>query len=176
MERDKGEFTRRWDEESKVFWYLTAASCAHVVEEYFWPGGFLEAAKEVAPEAFENASLPIIVGVNASMIAGCAFGSLMRKKDPSYGLSMAGLLFFNALLHLGASLKARKYVPGLATGLTLYVPLAVKAFSAYRRSERYRLSTALRSAAQGVALHAVPFVAFAVRGRLEKRGSSGVGE
>lgn len=164
-----------WEKESRVFWYLAAASCAHVVEEYFWPGGFLESAREVAPEAFENASIPIIVGVNTSMIAGCAFGAAMRKRDPSYGLSMASLLFFNALLHLGASLKTGKYVPGLVTGLSLYVPLAARAFSAYRRSGKYRLSTALRSAAQGVALHSIPFVAFAVRGALAARRGGGKG-
>ncbi|MDI6874701.1 HXXEE domain-containing protein [Candidatus Solincola sp.] len=158
-----------WEKDSKVFWHLTAASCAHVVEEYFWPGGFLEAAREVAPEAFENASLPIIVGVNASMIAGCALGAMRRKKDPSFGLSMASLLFFNALLHLGASLKARKYVPGLVTGLALYVPLATRAFSAYWRSGKYRFSTTIRAAVQGMALHSIPFVAFAVRGALQKR-------
>lgn len=157
-----------WEKESRVFWYLTAASCAHVVEEYFWPGGFLESAREVAPEAFENASLPIIVGINASMVAGCALGAMLRLRDPSYGLSMASLLFINTLLHLGASLKNRKYVPGLVTGMALYVPLAARAFSAYRRSGKYRLSTALRSAAQGVALHSIPFVAFAVRGALLK--------
>ena len=44
--------------DDKVFWYLTAALCAHAVEEYFWPGGFLESAKEIAPQAFEHASLP----------------------------------------------------------------------------------------------------------------------
>jgi len=162
-----------WDEESKVFWYLTAASCAHVVEEYLWPGGFLEAAREVAPDAFQHASYPIIVGVNASMIAGCAFGAFMRKKDPVYGLSMASLLFFNALLHLGAAVKTRKYTPGMVTGLALYVPLAAKAFSSYRKSGGYRRSTALRAVVQGVALHSVPFVAFAVRGALSARGRGG---
>lgn len=96
--REEALVVEGWEKESKVFCYLTAASCAHVVEEYFWPGGFLGSAREVAPGAFENASLPIIVGVNAYMIAGCAFGAIMRKRDPSYGLSMASLLFFNALL------------------------------------------------------------------------------
>ncbi|MGQ9476838.1 MAG: HXXEE domain-containing protein [Actinomycetota bacterium] len=165
-----------WERESGVFWYLTAASCAHVGEEYFWPGGFPESAREVAPGAFENASLPIIMGVNASMIAGCALGAMMRKRDPSYGLSMASLLFFNALLHLGVSPKTRKYVPGLVTGLALYVPLAARAFSAYRRSGKYRLSTALRSAAQRVALHSIPFVAFGVRGALLKGKGGEAGE
>ena len=77
------------DDENKVFWALLAASCAHVVEEYVWPGGFLESAKEVAPEAFENASMPIIVGVNASMILGCLNGALMRKRYPVFSLSIS---------------------------------------------------------------------------------------
>lgn len=158
----------------KVFWWLTAASCAHAVEEYFWPGGFLKSAKEIAPQAFEHASLPIIVGVNASMIIGCAFGALMRKRNPVHGLSMASLLFVNSLLHLGASIRLRKYVPGLATGLALYVPLSVRAFAWYRGSEDFRVSTAARAVAQGLAYHSIPFVSFAVRGALLKTMESGL--
>lgn len=161
-----------WDEESKVLWYQAAASCAHVVEEYFWPGGFLEAAKEVASQAFEHASYPIIVGVNASMIAGCVFGAMVRKKYPVCGLTMSSLLFFNALLHLGAALKSKKYAPGMVTGLALYVPLAAKAFSSYRKSGRYRRSTALRAVVQGVALHSIPFIAFAIRRTLTAGGGA----
>ena len=34
------------DRDNKVFWGLLAASGAHVVEEYYLPGGFLESARE----------------------------------------------------------------------------------------------------------------------------------
>ncbi len=159
------------DRNEKIFWYLAAASGAHVVEEYFWPGGFLESAKEIAPGAFEHASLPIIVGVNASMIVGCIFGALMRKRNPVYGLSMASLLFVNSLLHTGAALRMRKYVPGLVTGLVLYVPLSLSAFSWYKKSPEYKRSTAVRATLQGLALHSIPFVSFAIRGALT--GGSG---
>jgi hypothetical protein len=156
------------DKESNIFWYLTAASGAHVVEEYLWPGGFLESAKEIAPGAFEHASMPIIVGVNASMIIGCIFGALMRKRNPVHGLSMASLLFVNSLIHLGASLRMKKYVPGLATGLVLYVPLSLAAFASYKKSAEYKRSTAARAALQGLAYHSIPFVSFAIRGALGK--------
>ena len=63
------------DAENKVFWGLLASSCAHVVEEYVFPGGFLESAREDVPEAFGHASTPIIVGVNASMF-GVALHSI----------------------------------------------------------------------------------------------------
>jgi hypothetical protein len=154
---------------NKVFWGLLAASCAHVVEEYVYPGGFLESAKEVAPEAFEHASIPIIVGVNASMILGCLNASLLRKRQPFFGLSMASLLFFNAILHTGASLRLKKYSPGLVTGLCLYVPLSIASFRGYARSAAYRKSTAVSAAISGIALHSIPFVAFAVRGAITGR-------
>jgi Protein of unknown function with HXXEE motif len=157
------------DNDSKVFWGLFIASGAHVIEEYFWPGGFLESAKEIAPEAFEHSSMPIIIGVNASMIIGAFLAALRRKRHPVEGLSMASLLFTNSLLHLGASIKAKKYVPGLVTGLVLYVPLSIAAFSSYRKSLQYKRSAAIRGALQGVALHSIPFVAFTIRGALEKR-------
>jgi hypothetical protein len=156
------------DKDTKVFWYLAAASGVHVVEEYLWPGGFLESAKEIAPEAFEHASLPIIVGVNASMIIGCIFGALMRKRNPVHGLAMASLLLVNSILHTGASLKLKRYAPGLATGLVLYVPLSLRAFAWYMKSPEYKRSVAVRAAIQGLAYHSIPFVSFAVRGALAK--------
>lgn len=164
-----------WERDSKVFWGLAAASCAHVVEEYLWPGGFLESAKKVAPQAFEHASFPIVFGVNAAMVTGCLYGALMRRKNPVHGLAMASLLFTNSLLHLGASLRLREYVPGLVTGLCLYIPLSAKAFSAYRRSEGYRRSGAAGAALLGLVYHSIPFLAFAVRRALAGRreGSSG---
>ncbi|HEY5532916.1 MAG TPA: HXXEE domain-containing protein [Candidatus Anoxymicrobiaceae bacterium] len=157
------------DDENRVFWGLLAASCAHVVEEYVYPGGFLESAREVAPEAFEHASIPIVIGVNASMIMGCLNAALMRRRNPFYGLSMASLLFFNAILHSGASIRLRKYSPGLLTGLCLYVPLSAYAFVSYARSSGFKRSTAISAAVSGVALHSIPFVAFATRAALTRR-------
>ena len=157
------------ENENRVLWGLLAASCAHVVEEYVYPGGFLDTAREVAPEAFDHASTPIIVGVNASMILGCLNAALMRKRQPFHGLAMASLLFFNAILHTGASIRLRKYSPGLVTGLCLYVPLSIYAFSSYARSSGFKRSTAVSAAIFGVALHSIPFVAFAVRAAITRR-------
>lgn len=164
------------DREERVFWALTAASCAHVVEEYLWPGGFLEAAKEAAPEVFAHSSTPIIVGVNAAMIAGCAMGALTRRRSPVLGLAMAGLLFENAVIHGAGSLRLKRYMPGLATGLALYVPLSLKAFDSYRKSPAYRRSTAIGAAVLGTAFHSIPFVAFAARRARSKRAAGVAGE
>ncbi len=162
------------DGDGGVLWALAAASCAHVVEEYLWPGGFLEAAKEAAPEAFAHSSTPIIVGVNAAMIAGCTLGALMRRRSPVLGLAMAGLLFENAVIHTLGAIRLKRYMPGLATGLALYVPLSLRAFAWYRNSPGYRRSTAVGSAVLGTVLHSTPFVAFAVRGaRAKKAGGAG---
>lgn len=157
------------DKDGGVFWGLTTASCAHVVEEYLWPGGFLAAAKEVAPEVFAHSSVPIVVGVNASMIIGCTLGALLRKRSQVLGLSMASLLFQNAIIHSVGSLRLKKYMPGLVTGLVLYVPLSVRAFASYRKSPAYRRSTAIGAAVLGTILHSIPFVAFAIRGALTRK-------
>ena len=157
------------DLNGKVFWCLTAASCAHVVEEYFWPGGFMESAKKIAPEAFEHASLPIIVGVNASMVVGCILGALTRRRSQLLGLSMAGLLFENAIIHTAGSMRLKGYMPGLVTGLALYVPLSLRAFASYRRSPGYRRATAVGAVVVGTAFHSIPFVSFAIRGALAKK-------
>jgi hypothetical protein len=156
------------DNDYKVFWALLGASSIHVVEEYVYPGGFLESAREIAPEVFEYASMPIIVGVNASMIAGCLFAALMRKRTPFFGLSMASLLFVNSILHTGASIRTKKYQPGLITGLCLYVPLSLYAFNEYKKSPEYNKSTARLAKLSGLALHTIPFVSFAIRKALTK--------
>ena len=163
------------DKGDKVFWYLAAASGAHVIEEYLWPGGFLESAKEIAPEAFEHASLPIIVGVNASMIVGCVFGALIRERSQLLGLSMASLLFQNAIIHSVGSIRMKGYMPGLATGLVLYIPISLRAFASYRKSPGYNRATAVGAAVLGTAFHSIPFVSFAVRAALT-RGSADSGE
>jgi Protein of unknown function with HXXEE motif/DAPG hydrolase PhiG domain len=165
---DKGDYMNSEDKSGTVLWALTAASCAHVVEEYIWPGGFLAAAKEVAPDVFAHSSIPIVVGVNASMIIGCTLGALRRKRSPVLGLAMASLLFQNAIIHSVGSLRLKRYMPGLVTGLVLYVPLSVRAFAEYRKSPDYRRSTAVGTAVLGTALHSTPFVAFAIRGALTK--------
>jgi Protein of unknown function with HXXEE motif len=164
------------DNENMIFWALLGASCAHVVEEYFWPGGFLEAAKEVAPEQFENAPMPIIVGVNASMILGCLNGALLRKRFPPFGLTMASLLFANAIIHTLGTIRMKKYMPGLVTGLVLYVPLSVKAFSDYKKSPRYSRFMAVGSAGLGAALNAIPFIAFAIRKNLAGKAEGSLEE
>jgi hypothetical protein len=154
---------------------LLGASSIHVIEEYVYPGGFLESAREIAPEAFEHASIPIIVGVNSSMIAGCLFAALMRKRTPFFGLSMASLLFVNSILHAGASIQTKKYQPGLVTVLCLYVPLSLHAFNEYKESPEYSKSTARLVKLSGLALHTIPFVSFAIRKSLTKN-SQGAGE
>ncbi len=156
------------DKDGDAFWALAAASCAHVVEDYLWPGGFIEAAKEVAPGLFAHSSTPIIVGVNASMIIGCVFGAVIRKRNPVLGLAMASLLFENAIIHTVGSIRLKRYMPGLATGLVLYVPLSLRAFAAYRRSPEYKRPVAVGSAALGTVLHSTPFVSFAIRGAMTK--------
>jgi hypothetical protein len=110
--------------------------------------------------------MPIIFGVNASMIIGCIFGAMMRRRNPIHGLSMASLLFVNSIIHAAGSIRMKKYMPGLVTGLVLYVPLSISAFSSYAKSAEYKRSTALRAAVQGLAYHSIPFISFAVRGAL----------
>jgi len=81
---------------------------------------------------------------------------------------MASLLFQNAIIHCMGSLRLKRYMPGLVTGLVLYVPLSVCAFAEYRKSPDYRRSTAAGAAVLGTVLHSTPFVAFAIRGALTK--------
>jgi Protein of unknown function with HXXEE motif len=64
-------------------------------------------------------NLPFVWGVNLlALYAACLWG-------PAWGLTAAYLVLVNALAHLGASVRLRKYNPGLVTSILLFLPLGI---------------------------------------------------
>ena len=104
-------------------WYLPAAYAAHVVEEAFGGHGLME---WMAAEGGVRLSLGEFVGLNlvgAGMMCTAAWAALKSKVWRWPLASGATILFVNGIWHIAVCAMTRSYVPGVWTGLLLYVPV-----------------------------------------------------
>ena len=112
-----------------IFRALVGAAVIHVLEEYAWPGGFLDWMRSMNPRFAPWITARFAVIINGLFLVLFVVGAIMARPSPVLGLSVAGLLFVNGCMHLGGTVRARRYVPGVASGVLLYIPLALYAFS-----------------------------------------------
>jgi hypothetical protein len=114
-----------------VFYALFGAALLHVVEEYAFPGGFPDFMRKMAGRFASSVNTAFALIINGLFLILCLAGALFSAQAPLFSLSVAGLCGINGLSHLAGTLRTRRYVPGLATGLLLYLPLAIWAYAAY---------------------------------------------
>ena len=102
------------------------AACLHITEEFFLPGGFAEWDRRYRPEFASSITsrLHIIVNVLLWVLSYDVWAMRHRSTGPLLFLTVAALLFTNAIWHLRGAWKTRSYSPGMATGTLLYIPLA----------------------------------------------------
>lgn len=111
-------------------WWLAGpliAASLHVFEEFVYPGGFREWYARYRPEIASSLSVRYLVIVNAIMLAVCA---LVAVAGPSPNgaanwFVITSILFWNAIFHIRAVVRMRRYSPGIITSVALYIPLAV---------------------------------------------------
>jgi hypothetical protein len=152
-----------------LFWLPLGAAALHIVEEFAWPGGFTRWYYEYRPEVARSASRRFLFWINVALLAGCASAGI--DGPTPYGaalfLTMTALLFSNAIFHLRATLRLRRYSPGVITGMTLYVPLAILGYATILRRGLASPGTAVVAAVLGCAY---PFFSYAFhRARAMKR-------
>ena len=109
-----------------LFWAPLAAASAHVVEEFVFPGGFARWYRAYRPEIAESVTPRFLVAINAALLFGCFAVGVDQNASfgPAFFLAMTALLAENGLFHLAATIRTRRYSPGVITGVALYVPLA----------------------------------------------------
>ncbi len=105
---------------------LVAAS-VHVLEEFVYPGGFRAWYARYRPEIARSLTVRLLVTINAILLTVCA---LLAVAGPSPAnaatwLIVVSVLFWNAIFHVRAALRMRRYSPGVVSGILLYVPLAL---------------------------------------------------
>jgi hypothetical protein len=141
---------------SVALWAIVGASALHVVEEYFYPGGFLPAIREVAPSFTEAATPRFAILVNGVFLVLVVLAAAIGGRNLLFSLSIAALVGFNGVGHCLGSLRLRRYMPGTITGAALYLPLSVAAYALATRGENLGLAVAVAAAVVGLGWNAVP--------------------
>jgi uncharacterized protein with HXXEE motif len=148
---------------SWVLWLVVGASAAHVVEEYGWPGGFLDAMRRAAPAFAFAVNVPVAIVINALFVAGVVAAAIVGPRAPVFALSAAALVAVNGWMHVAGTVRGGRYVPGAVTGLCLYQPVAVLAYLQYGRGGLLTAEVLAVSLVLGVAYHLVPLGYFGTR-------------
>ena len=129
-----------------------AAVCLHITEEFFLPGGFADWDRRYRPAFAHSITTRFHVIVNALLLVLCYDIWALRRSPagPYLWLVVAALLFSNAIWHLRGAWKTRSYSPGMATGLLLYVPLALYGYPHFMRHASVSIAGAAAAFALGV--------------------------
>jgi hypothetical protein len=144
-------------------WLFTGfliASALHMVEEFFYPGGFMQIMKRMAPPfaPFVNARAAIVI--NGLQLLACIIVIFIGRSGLIFSLSVAALLFINWLMHVGGSLRLRGYAPGVITSTLLYLPLSIYAFYFFLSTGEVKPVDAAIAAGLGVLYQLVPGIYF----------------
>ena len=99
-----------------------------MVEEFFWPGGFMTFMKRMNPTFSPFVTAPAAIVINALQLVLCILVIIVGRSNLVFSLSAAALIFFNGLIHLGGAIRLKGYAPGVVTGSVIYLPLSVYAF------------------------------------------------
>ena len=127
------------------------AACLHITEEFFFPGGFADWDRRYRPEFASSITsrLHIIVNVLLLIIAYDVFATRHSPIGPLLWMTVAAILFTNALWHLRGAWKTRSYSPGMATGTLLYIPMTIYGYTHFLRTRATSPQTALLGFAIG---------------------------
>jgi hypothetical protein len=127
------------------------AACLHITEEFFFPGGFADWDRRYRPEFAGSITsrLHIIVNVMLLVISYDVFAMRRRPLGPLIWMTVAAIVFTNALWHLRGAWKTRSYSPGMATGTLLYIPMTIYGYAYFLRSGVASPGTALLGFAIG---------------------------
>ncbi len=151
-----------------IFIAFLVASILHMIEEYFIPGGFMAIMKRFKPKIASQITVHSAVVINGLQLVVCILAIIFGNRLVSFGLSVAALLAFNALIHVGACVRVRGYTPGVATGLVLYLPLSFYGYYLFMTSGNLSLMDFAVSIVLGGLYQVVPIgyfgIAFTIKG------------
>src|ERR1700691_5276986 len=134
-----------------LLWAPLAPACAHIFEEFAWPGGFMRWYREYRGPAASRITPRFLVLINAALLIGCWDAAAATDTPVSRGfwLVMCAVEAANGCWHIWAAGRTHRYSPGVITGTLLYIPLAAYGFATYIGSGRVSLGAAAISAAIG---------------------------
>jgi hypothetical protein len=115
------------------------------------PGGFAEWDRRYRPEFTGSITSRLHIVVNALLLVVCydVFAMRHRPLGPLLWMTVAALVFGNALWHLRGAWKTHTYSPGMATGTLLYIPMTIYGYAHFLASGVASPGTALLGFAIG---------------------------
>lgn len=131
-----------------------------MLEEYFFPGGFMAVMKRMNPAFAPFVGVPMAIVINGLQLLLCVIVIFVGLSNLAFSLSAAALLFINGLVHLGAAIRLKGYAPGVITGSVLYIPLAVYSFYYYSSSGQLNAGDTAIAVALGILYQLVPLSYF----------------
>ena len=134
-----------------LYWAPFGAASLHIVEEFVYPGGFAAWDRRYRPGIRDSITGRFHIIVNGLLLVACYDVWALRARPIGVGawLTVATLLFANALWHLIGSVTSRTYSPGVLTGLLLYMPLTVYGYGHFLRTGQASVATAIIAFAVG---------------------------
>lgn len=108
-------------------WSPLFAAGLHIVEEFVFPGHFSEWYKVYKP-GFERSITPrFLVIMNTLLLILCYDAGALAERPAGILIwfCAVGILSANGIWHLVGVAKTHRYSPGVATGILLYIPLAL---------------------------------------------------
>ena len=137
---------------SFVYWLPVICATLHVIEEFFWPGGFPQWFRAYRPENRLSFTRGFAIAANGILLAaGVVLGWLGPhwSRGLSVWLIIAAILGANALLHIVGTWRTQRYSPGLITSVLLYLPLCIGGYAYFIGSGTASLGMAATSFAIG---------------------------
>jgi hypothetical protein len=133
------------------------AACLHITEEFFFPGGFAEWDRRYRPEFAGSITSRLHIIVNVLLLVLCydVFATRHHAIGPLLWMTVAAIVFTNALWHLRGAWKTRSYSPGMATGTLIYIPMTIYGYAHLLRTHATTPQTALLGFAVGASYLAI---------------------
>ncbi len=143
-----------------------------MVEEYVYPGGFTEFMKRFNPKFAPFISLPVVIAINGLQVLACISAIVVGRSSLAFSMSVASLLFINGLIHVGGCIRSKGYVPGVITGMFLYIPLSSFAYFYYLDSGEMALQSLFVSVVLGLFYQTFP-PGYFMAGKALEKGAAG---
>lgn len=153
------------------------AYMVHQVEEHAGDR-FRRFANEVVFGGREALTVSSVLAINLPVVWGLNLGALYAASfiGPGYALVAPYALVVNAISHVAAGVRLRRYNPGLATSLLVFLPLGPVTLYAIGGAAQASLGQHLAGLGGALALHALIILHVALRlRRLDRATSSSPG-
>lgn len=134
-----------------LFWLLPLAAIMHIIEEFVFPGGFAAWYRRYKASVSSSFTPGYLIVVNVLLVAFCSLPLALDTSNAiAIWLSMASVVFVNAIFHIRGIIALRTYSPGVITSIVLYLPLPVYGYWYFLSHHQTSGIQALTSGATGM--------------------------